>query len=150
MKLDEKLSLDLKNAMKEKNQAALRTIRAVKSALLLAKTDGSGQEIDDKKEVEILQKLMKQRQESYDIYLKQMREDLAAKEWEEMEILRNYLPEQLSEEELIQYVSNLIEETGIQSVKEMGKLMGKAAEELAGKADNKSLANIVKKLLSGM
>jgi uncharacterized protein len=150
MQLEEKLNQDLKNAMKEKNQAALRTIRAVKSALLLAKTDGSGQVIDAKKEVEILQKLRKQRQESYDIYLKQMREDLAAKEWEEMEILERYLPEQMGEEALTLYIKDLIEKTGFKSIKEMGKIMATAAQELEGKADNKSLAQVVKQVLSNL
>ena len=101
MSLEARLMTDLKAAMKAKDQAALRTIRAVKAAILLAKTDGSGKELDEAAEIKMVQKLMKQRQESLDIYNKQNRADLAKTEEEEIAVLKNYLPQQLSKEELV-------------------------------------------------
>jgi len=140
---------DLKTAMKAKDQASLRTIRAIKAAILLAKTDGSGKELDEAAEIKMVQKLMKQRQESHDIYVKQDRADLAQTEAEEMEVLKNYLPQQLSEEELLPILKEIISTTGATSMKDMGKVMGMANQKLAGKADGKTLSGIIKGLLSG-
>lgn len=149
MTIQERLNADLKTAMREKNQGALRAIRAAKTAFMMALTDGSGKEIDEKKEIEIIQKLLKQRQESYDIFTQQMREDLAAKEKEEMEVLQAYLPQQLNDEELEAFVRSVVGKSGASGMKDMGKVMAAASEELAGRADNKKLAALVKEVLSG-
>jgi len=148
MSLEEKINADLKTAMKEKNQVALRGIRAIKNALLLAKTDGTGSEITEEVEIKMLQKLIKQRKESLDIYLKQNREDLAKVEQEEIIIIEKYLPTQLSAEEITPIIEEIIEMTGAEGMKDMGKVMGKASNRLAGQADGKTISNIVKKLLS--
>lgn len=148
MTLEEKIMEDLKEAMKSKNQAALRGIRAVKAAILLAKTDGSGQDITPEREIAILQKLVKQRRESLDIFEKQNREDLAVIEREEIEVIEKYLPKQLSEEELEATVRQIIAQTGAASMKDMGMVMGAASKQLAGKADGRMISEIVKKLLS--
>jgi len=148
MSLEEKINADLKTAMKEKNQVALRGIRAIKNALLLAKTDGTGSEITEEVEIKMLQKLIKQRKESLDIYLKQNREDLAKVEQEEIIIIEKYLPTQLSAEEITPIIEEIIEMTGAEGMKDMGKVMGKASKRLAGQADGKTISNIVKKLLS--
>src|SRR5690606_31520610 len=134
--------------MKSKDQVALRGIRAIKAAILLAKTDGSGEALNDEKEIKLLQKLVKQRQDSLDIYEKQNREDLAAVEREEIGIIQKYLPEQLSEEKLKEIISGIIQETGASGIKDMGKVMGIASQKLSGKADGKAIAAMVKSLLS--
>lgn len=149
MSLEKKLMEDLKVAMKAKDQVALRSIRAVKAALLLMKTDGSGNEIDEAAEIKLLQKLVKQRKESLDIYEKQEREDLAVKEREEIEVLEKYLPAQMSEEEITTHVKAIIDATGASSMKDMGKVMGMANEKMAGQADGKTIAAVVKRLLEG-
>ncbi len=148
MSLEEKINADLKTAMKEKNQVALRGIRAVKNALLLAKTDGTGNEVTEEMEIKMVQKLIKQRKESLDIYKKQNREDLAVVEQEEIEILEKYLPTQLSAEEISPIIEEIIGKTGAEGMKDMGKVMGMASKQLAGQADGKTISNIVKKLLS--
>jgi uncharacterized protein YqeY len=138
---------DLKTAMKQKDQAALRTIRSIKAAILLQKTDGSGKELDEEGEIKLVQKLVKQRKDSLEIYEKQGREDLALTEREEIEILEKYLPAQLSEEEIKAEVEKIIEKTGASGMKDMGKVMGMANKQLAGSADGKTIAGIVKGLL---
>lgn len=148
MTLEERITQDLKTAMKEKDKVALRGIRAVKQAILLAKTDGSGEELDANKEIAMLQKLVKQRKESLEIYEQQNREDLASVEREEMEIIQRYLPKQLSDEELEQEVKAIIEETGATSMRDMSKIMPIAMERFAGSADGKAVSAMVKKLLS--
>lgn len=148
MTLEEKINEDLKTAMKAKDAAGLRGVRAVKSALLLAKTDGSGEEMTSEKEVQILQKLIKQRNDSLEIYDKQGREDLAVVEREEIAVIRKYLPAQLEGEALEAELKAIIAETGATSAKDMGKVMGAANKKLAGKADGKSISEVVKKLLS--
>ena len=148
MSLEEKINHDLKDAMKNKDQVSLRGIRAVKAAILLAKTDGSGEELNEEKEIKMLQKLVKQRQDSLDIYTKQNRPDLAAVESEEIEVIQRYLPEQLSEEKLKDVIGQLIQQTGASGIKDMGKVMGLASQQLAGKADGKAIAAVVKQLLS--
>ncbi len=149
MSLEAKLMTDLKTAMKAKDQAAMRSIRAVKAAILLAKTDGSGKELDETAEIKLVQKLIKQRQESLDIYTKQGRDDLAVVEKEEIAVLQKYLPAQLSEDELIPIIKDIIAQTGASSMKDMGKVMGLTTQKLAGQADGKTVSGLVKKLLMG-
>jgi uncharacterized protein YqeY len=147
MSLEKTIMQDLKAAMKAKDQAALRSIRAVKAAILLQKTDGSGKELDSAGEIKLVQKLVKQRQDSLDIYEKQGREDLAKTEREEIEVLKRYLPEQISEEKLKEVIQEIITETGASSMKDMGRVMGMASKKLAGKADGKTISGVVKLLL---
>ncbi len=148
MSLEERINQDLKAAMKARDEASKRGIRAVKQAILLAKTDGSGKALDQAGELQLLQKLIKQRRDSLEIYEKEGREDLAATEREEITVIERYLPEMLSQEELEAEIRTIIEETGATSMKEMGKVMGAATKKLAGKTDNASIATTVKKLLS--
>lgn len=148
MSLEAKITNDLKDAMKNKDQAALRSVRAIKAAILLFKTDGSGNELNEDSEIKILQKLVKQRQDSLDIYVKQGREDLAVTEREEIAIIQQYLPAQLSEAELKAALQVIILETGATSGKEMGKVIGLANQRLAGKAEGKAIAATVKELLN--
>ena len=148
MTLEEKINNDLKTAMKAKDQVSLRGIRAIKSAILLVKTDGSGEELNDEKEIKLLQKLVKQRKDSLEIYEKQNREDLAAKEREEIGVIEKYLPKQLDESELEGILQQIINQTGAESMKDMGKVMGMASKQLAGKADGKTISNVVKRLLA--
>lgn len=148
MSLEAKITNDLKDAMKNKDQAALRSVRAIKAAILLFKTDGSGNELNEDSEIKILQKLVKQRQDSLDIYVKQGREDLAVTEREEIAIIQQYLPAQLSEAELKAALQAIILETGATSGKEMGKVIGLANQRLAGKAEGKAIAAMVKELLN--
>ncbi len=148
MSLESLISNDLKEAMKAKDQVALRSIRAIKAAILLFKTDGSGDVLDTDKEIKLLQKLVKQRQDSLDIYTKQNREDLAVTEREEIAVIQKYLPAQLSEDELKSAIKDMIAETGVTSIKEMGKVIGLANQRLAGKAEGKAIASTVKELLS--
>lgn len=148
MSLESKIMEDLKEAMKAKDQAAMRGIRAIKSAILLFKTDGSGNELNEESEIKILQKLVKQRQDSLDIYEKQNREDLAVTEREEIAVIKKYLPSQLEGEALEAKLKEIIAEVGATSAKDMGKVMGAASKSLAGKADGKSISEAVKKLLS--
>ncbi|MDX1941778.1 MAG: GatB/YqeY domain-containing protein [Saprospiraceae bacterium] len=147
MTLEEKIMQDLKEAMKAKDEAGLRGIRAVKAAILLAKTDGSGKPIDPEREIQILQKLVKQRKESLEIFERENREDLAKKEREEIEIIEKYLPKQLSEAELEEVLKPIIAETGATSIKDLGKVMGIASKQLAGSADGKMISAVVKRLL---
>ncbi len=148
MSLESKIQSDLKEAMKAKDQAAMRSLRAIKSAILLFQTSGEGKELDETAEIKMLQKLVKQRQESLEIYQKQGRDDLAQTEREEIEVIRKYLPEQLSEEKLKEIISGIVRETGASSMKDMGRVMGMANQKLAGKADGKTIAGLVKELLS--
>lgn len=148
MKLEEKIMSDLKAAMKAKDQAALRSIRAIKSAILLQKTDGSHKEMTPEMEVKMLQKLVKQRKDSLEIYEKEGREDLAQTEREEIEVIERYLPEQLSPEALEEEVRKIIEQTGASSMTDMGKVMGMASKQMAGRADGKAISEVVKRLLS--
>lgn len=147
MSLELIINNDLKEAMKSKDQAALRAIRAVKAAILLFKTDGSGDELNEEKEIKLIQKLVKQRQDSLDIFVKQNREDLAVVEREEIAVLQKYLPKQLNEDELKAIIQKIISDTGAAGVKDMGKVMGVASQQLAGKADGKMIAAVVKSLL---
>lgn len=147
MTLEERIMEDLKDAMKNKDEAAKRGIRAIKAAILLAKTDGSGEALNEEKEIKLLQKLVKQRKDSLEIYEKQGREDLAVVEREEIQIIEKYLPKQLDEAELEAILKKIIEATGAEGVKDMGKVMGAATKELAGKADGKLISQVVRRLL---
>jgi uncharacterized protein YqeY len=148
MSLEAKLNEDLITAMKAKDQAALRTIRQIKSAIMLLKTDGSGNAINEEVEIKLLQKLAKQRKESLDIYTKEKREDLATKEADEIAIIEKYLPVQMSGADLEKFILDLVAKTGAKDMADMGKLMGLASKELAGKADGKAISEIVKKVLA--
>lgn len=140
---------EMKDAMKSKNEAALRGLRAIKAEIIKAKTDpGAHGEIDEATEQKFLQKMMKQRRDSLEIFEKQGREDLAAKEREEMEVIERFLPKQMSEAEIKEAVAKVIAETGAASPADMGKVMGVASKQLAGLADGKTISAIVKELLS--
>lgn len=148
MNLEERINADMKSAMKNKDAISLRGIRAIKAAILLAKTDGSGTAIDEDLEIKILQKLVKSRKDSLDIFEKQSREDLAVIEREEISVIEKYLPEQMSVDDLRVEIGKIIEETGASSMKDMGKIMGLANQRFAGKADGKTISGIVKASLS--
>jgi len=148
MSLEQTITTALKEAMKAKDQAALRSIRAIKAAILLAKTDGSGKDLDASGEIKILQRLVKQRQESLDIFTKQGREDLAVVEREEIEVIQRFLPEQMTEADLTSLIQGVISDTGASSMKDMGKVMGIVSSKVAGQADGKTVAAIVKQLLN--
>lgn len=148
MTLEERINADLKAAMKAKDAISLRGIRAIKAAILLAKTDGSGKELNEESEIKLLQKLIKQRKDSLEIYEKQNREDLAQTEKEEIGVIEKYLPEQLSPEELTLALQNIIQAVGATSIKDLGKIMGAATKELAGKADGKTISTLLKNLLA--
>lgn len=149
MSLSERIMADMKEAMKSKDQVALRSIRAIKSAMMVATTEKGGpKELDDDQELKLLQKLVKQRRDSIAIFEEQGRDDLAATEKEEVAVIERYLPEQMSEDEVRAIVQQIITDTGAESMKDMGKVMGQASHKLAGKADNKLVADIVKSSLS--
>jgi hypothetical protein len=148
MTLEERINNDLKQAMLKKDEATLRGVRAVKSAILLAKTEpGAAKELTIEQEVKLLQKLVKQRKDSLEIYEKEHRDDLAKKEREEIEVIQKYLPQQMSEEELRNTLKKIISDVGAASAKDMGKVMGAATKQLSGKADGKTISAVVKELL---
>ena len=139
----------MKTAMKNKDKAGLRGIRAIKNAMLLAKTDGSGTtEFSQDDEIKLVEKLVKSRRDSLKIYEDQGREDLAVTEREEIEVLQRYLPEQMSAEELNAEIAAIIEQTGASGMKDMGKVMGAARGKLAGRADGRAISTEVKRQLS--
>ena len=143
--ISDTINQEMKKAMLAKDQAQLRGLRAIKAALLLAKTEkGSSEEITEETELKILQKLIKQRRESADIYKTQGREDLAVIEEEEIEVINHFLPKQMDRAEVETVIARIIETSGANSVKDMGKVMGLANKELAGKADGKLIAELVK------
>lgn len=150
MSLQQDIMAALKDAMKAKDQTALTALRAVKSAILLAKTEsGAGDELSEDQELKILQKQVKQRKDSAAVYLEQGREDLAAPELAEAEIISQFLPEALSEEEIEKVVVATIDQVGAEGMKDMGKVMGIVSKQLAGQADGKTISTIVKaKLLN--
>lgn len=139
----------MKDAMKAKDEKNLRSLRAIKAAIILAKTaEGAGGRLKEEDEVKLLQKLIKQRKDSLEIYQKQERKDLAQKEQEEIEVIEQFLPKQLSKDEIKKAVSGIIQQTGASSPADMGKVMGIATKQLAGKADGKSISEVVKELLN--
>lgn len=138
----------MKAAMKSKDTLALQALRAVKSAILLAKTEtGVQAELTEEQELKIVQKQVKQRKDSADIFIKQNRQDLADPELAELAILEQFMPEALSEEEVEKVVIAVIQETGANGMKDMGKVMGMVSKELAGQADGKMISTFVKKNL---
>lgn len=149
MSLEQKIMSDLKTAMLSKNEKALRSLRAIKAAILLAKTsEGAGGELTEEDEIKLLQKLVKQRKDSLEIFRQQNRTDLAQKEQEEIEIIEKFLPQQLSADEIKKELAVIISEVGATSVGDMGKVMGEAIKKMAGKADGKTISSLVKELLS--
>ena len=148
MSLEAKIMESLKTAMKAKDEVALRTLRAIKAAIIIEKTaEGASGEIDEATEIKMLQKMAKQRKDSLQIFEQQQREDLASKEREELAIIEQFLPAQMSEEEIKQALQQIINTVGASSMADLGKVMGIARKELAGKADGKVIATLVKELL---
>ncbi len=149
MTLEEKINTDLKTAMLAREEATVRGLRAIKSAIIIAKTEkGANGVVSPEKEVQILQKMVKQRKDSITEFEKANRTDLIAKEQEEVAVIEKYLPAMMSEEEVRAVVQKAIVDTGATGQKEMGKVMGVVSKQLAGKADNKLVADIVKSLLA--
>jgi uncharacterized protein YqeY len=149
MNLEQKIMTDLKAAMLAKDEKALRGLRAIKAAILLAKTsEGAGGELNQEDEIKLLQKLVKQRKDSLEIYQQQNRPDLALKEKEEIDIIEKFLPKQFSAEELQLEIRKIIADTGAASPADMGKVMAVATKKLAGKADGKTISATVKELLN--
>ena len=147
--LEQEINQEIKAAMLSKNEARLRGLRAIKAALLLAKTEkGASEEITEDTEIKVLQKLAKQRRESAEIYKTQSRDDLYTIEIEELDVIEGFLPKQLSADEVQAQIKAIIESSGANSIKDMGKVMGLANKQLAGKADGKMISEIVKQLLS--
>lgn len=148
MSLETNVMARMKDAMKAKDEAALRTLRAIKAGIILAKTsEGAGGEISEAEEVKMLQKLAKQRKDSLEIFRQQNREDLAIKEQEELDIINTFLPAQLEGEALEKVIREIIAETGATGPADMGKVMGAATKKLAGQADGKAISAMVKQLL---
>ena len=149
MSLQTELMTALKAAMKSKDQTALTALRAVKSAILLAQTEtGAKEDLTEEQELKILQKQVKQRKDSAAIYIEQGREDLAAPELAEAEVISQFLPEAMSEEAIAKVVEETIAKVGAEGMKDMGKVMGMVSQQLAGKADGKTISTIVKEKLS--
>ena len=149
MSLEQKIMAEMKTAMLGKDEKALRGLRAIKAAIILAKTaEGAGGVLKEEDEIKMLQKLVKQRKDSLEIFQKQNRQDLAAKELEEIEVIEKFLPKQLSGDALKEIIQKIITETGASSPADMGKVMGAASKALAGQADGKTISAVVKELLS--
>ncbi|MCP4882951.1 MAG: GatB/YqeY domain-containing protein [Flavobacteriales bacterium] len=148
MSVQSQVMEQMKAAMKSKDTVALESLRALKSAFLLANTSGSGVELSEEDEIKIVQKLVKQRKDSAAIFQKQNRNDLADPEIAQAKILEQFLPAQMGEEELKSVIGAIISQAGASSMRDMGKVMGMASKQLAGKADGKAISMIVKQLLS--
>jgi len=149
MSLEQQIMTEMKDAMKSKNEGVLRSLRAIKAEIIKAKTEpGAGGEIDAATEQKFLQKMMKQRKDSLEIFENQGREDLAVKEREELQVIERFLPKQMSESEIKEAVAAIIIQMGAASPADMGKVMGAASKQLAGLADGKTISTIVKDLLS--
>ena len=149
MALEQTIMAEMKKAMLAKDEKTLRSVRAIKAAIILAKTsEGSGGELKEEDEVKMLQKLVKQRKDSLAIYQQQNRADLAQKEQEEIEVIERFLPKQLNAGELKERLAEIISSVGASSPADMGKVMGVATKQLAGLADGKAISATVKELLS--
>ncbi|MCP4437926.1 MAG: GatB/YqeY domain-containing protein [Aureispira sp.] len=148
MSLSDQINQGLKAAMKAKDDVRKRTLRAIKSEILLLKTDGTGAEITEEKEIKLLQKMAKQREDSLSTFEQQGRDELAQKEREELVIIKEFLPKQMDPAELEAAIKAIIEKVGASSMKDMGKVMGMASKEFAGKADGKTISTLVRQLLS--
>ncbi len=150
MSLEQQIMTEMKEAMKAKDEGVLRGLRAIKAEIIKAKTEpGAAGEIDEATEQKFLQKMMKQRRDSLEIFENQGRADLATKEKEEMAVIEKFLPKQLDANELKEVIKKIITETGASSPADMGKVMGVASKQLAGKADGKTISAVVKELLAG-
>ena len=148
MSLEQTISTAIVTAMKEKDKVALDSLRAVKSQILLAKTESKGAEVSTEQEIAILQRMIKQRKDSYEQFVAQNRNDLAEVEVAQMKVIEKFLPAQLSAEELEAEMKKIIVEAGAESIKDLGKVMGIASKAFAGKSDGKSISEMAKKLLS--
>ena len=149
MSLEQQIMAEMKEAMKAKDEPVLRGLRAIKAEIIKAKTEpGAGGEVSAEKELSLLQKMMKQRKDSLEIYQQQNRADLAQKEQEEIAVIERFLPQQLSADELKAELQKIITETGAASPADMGKVMGVATKQLAGRADGKTISATVKELLA--
>ena len=149
MSLKSTIEQEIKQAMLNKNKDRLRALRAIKSGILLAETEkGADGELSDDAEMKILQKAAKQRKDSLEVYQQQGREDLASVEKQELEVIEEFLPKQLSEEEIEKEVQQVISDLGASGPQDMGKVMGTATKKLAGKADGKMISALAKKLLT--
>ncbi|MES2774344.1 MAG: GatB/YqeY domain-containing protein [Bacteroidota bacterium] len=149
MALEQQVMTEMVTAMKAKDEAALRGLRAIKAAIIIAKTaEGAKGEISEAEEQKMLQKLVKQRKDSLEIFTQQNRPELAQKEMEEIAVIEKFLPKQMGADELKAAVANIIAELGASSPADMGKVMGAATKQLAGKADGKAISALVKELLS--
>ena len=149
MSLQEKVMTEIKAAMKAKNSVALESLRAIKSAILIAQTDkGAGGELSEEDEIKLVQKLVKQRKDSASIFNEQGRNDLAEPELAQVAVIEKFLPAQLSEEEIEKVVVNTITSVRATGMQDMGKVMGIVSKELAGQADGKTISTIVKSKLS--
>ena len=149
MSLEEKVMAAMKTAMKSKDEAALRGLRGIKAEIIKAKTEpGAHGEISADGEMKLVQKMLKQRKDALEIYVAQKREDLANKEKEEMQIIEQYLPAQLSEAEIVETIQKIIVQAGASGLGDLGKVMGMATKELAGKADGKTISSLAKNLLA--
>lgn len=148
MSLELTISEAIKTAMKEKDKVALDSLRAVKSQILLLKTEAKGAEVSPEQEIAILQRMIKQRKDSFEQFTAQNRNDLAEVEAAQMKVIEKFLPQQLNAEELETEIKKIISETGAESAKDLGKVMGVAGKALAGKSDGKSISEMAKKLLS--
>jgi uncharacterized protein len=149
MSLEPKIMAEMKDAMKAKDEATLRGLRAIKAEIIKAKTEpGAGGEVSEEKELALLQRMMKQRKDSLEIYQQQNRPDLAQKEQDEIAVIERFMPKQLSAEELKAELQGIITETGASSPADMGKVMGVATKRLAGRADGKTISATVKELLA--
>lgn len=149
MSLEQNIMAEMKDAMKSKNEAVLRSLRAIKAEIIKAKTEpGAGGQISEDTELKMLQKMVKQRKDSLEIFQQQNRTDLAQKEQEEIAVIEKFLPKQLGDTEIKEALSKIIAEVGATSPADMGKVMGVATKQLAGKADGKAISAAVKELLS--
>lgn len=149
MPLEQKIMAELKTAMLAKDEKSVRSLRAIKAAIINAKTsEGAKGEIKEEDENKLLQKMVKQRKDSLEIFLQQNREDLAQKEREELEVIERFLPSQLNQEQLREKIKTIIQETGASSQADFGKVMGTASKQLAGQADGKLISVVVKELLA--
>ncbi len=148
MSLEKQVMIKMKEAMKSKDQMALGALRAIKNALILAKTEANATDLTEEQEIQIVQKLVKQRRDSAEIYLSQQREDLAEPELAEAEIIAQFLPKQLNESEIEAEVQAIITEVGASGMQDMGKVMGIASQKMMGKADGKTISAIVRKKLA--
>ncbi|ASK31160.1 glutamyl-tRNA amidotransferase [Chryseobacterium sp. T16E-39] len=148
MSLENIISEAIKTAMRAKDRVALDSLRAVKSQILLLQTEARGAEVSAEQEIAILQRMIKQRKDSYEQFSAQGRTDLAEVEEAQMKVIEKFLPQQLTSEELEVEIKNIISETGAESIKDLGKVMGIASKNLAGKSDGKSISEMAKKLLS--